>query len=135
MFEGVVIRTDRKNSATSRLTVRKITSGVGVEKSYLIHSPLVEKIVVMKRGKVRRNNLSYLRQRAGKSARLVAKDFDKDINDVAVAEEVEITEKAPVQAETPVTEGETASEAPAEVETTAEKPAEPAENEIKKGEA
>jgi large subunit ribosomal protein L19 len=81
-FEGVVIRCDRKQSLSSRITVRKITSGVGVEKSYLLHSPLVEKIEVIKRGKVRRNYLSFLRQRTGKSARLTAKDFDKSINDV-----------------------------------------------------
>ena len=87
MFEGVVIRTDRKDSLDSRITVRKITSGVGVEKSYLLHSPLVEKVEVMKRGKVRRNYLTFLRDRAGKSARLTAKKFDKSINDVKVAEE------------------------------------------------
>ena len=44
VFEGVVIRVDRKESHTARIVVRKVTSGVGVEKSYLIHSPLVEKI-------------------------------------------------------------------------------------------
>ena len=82
MFEGVVIRTDRKNSSTSRITVRRIASGVGVEKSYLLHSPLVEKVEVIKRGKVRRNYLSYLRNRFGKSARLVSKAFDKSINDI-----------------------------------------------------
>ena len=87
MFEGVVIRTDRKDSLDSRITVRKITSGVGVEKSYLLHSPLVEKVEVVKRGKVRRNYLTFLRDRAGKSARLAAKKFDKSINDVKVAEE------------------------------------------------
>jgi len=81
-FEGMVIRTDRKQSLTSRITVRKITSGVGVEKSYLLHSPSIEKVEVVKRGKVRRNYLSFLRERAGKSARLTAKDFDKSINDV-----------------------------------------------------
>jgi large subunit ribosomal protein L19 len=81
-FEGVVIRCDRKGSLNSRITVRKITSGVGVEKSYLLHNPLVEKVVIVKRGKVRRNYLSFLRARAGKSARLVGKDFDKSINDV-----------------------------------------------------
>ena len=82
MFEGVVIRTDRKNSLTSRITVRRIASGVGVEKSYLLHSPLVEKVEVVKRSKVRRNYLSYLRQRFGKSARLTGKAFDKSINDI-----------------------------------------------------
>ena len=87
MFEGVVIRTDRKDSLDSRITVRKITSGVGVEKSYLLHSPLVEKVEVVKRGTVRRNYLTFLRDRAGKSARLTAKKFDKSINDVKVAEE------------------------------------------------
>ena len=57
MFEGVVIRTDRKGSFTNRITVRKIASGVGVERSYLLHSPLVEKVEVVKRSKVRRNFL------------------------------------------------------------------------------
>ena len=88
VFEGVVIRTDRKDSHTARITVRKVASGVGVEKSFLIHSPLVEKIEITKRSKVRRNNLSYLRQRSGKSARLAAKDFDRAaVNDTTVAEE------------------------------------------------
>ena len=77
VFEGVVIRTDRKASHTARITVRKIASGVGVEKSFLIHSPLVEKIEIVKRSNVRRNNLSYLRERSGKSARLTATDFDR----------------------------------------------------------
>ena len=87
-FEGVVIRVDRKESHTARIVVRKVTSGVGVEKSYLIHSPLVEKIVVTKRSKVRRNNLSYLRKRSGKSARLTGKDFDRTaVNDVTIPEE------------------------------------------------
>ena len=55
IFEGLVIRTDRKNSLTSRITVRRISSGIGVEKSYLLHSPLVLKVDVIKRSKVRRN--------------------------------------------------------------------------------
>lgn len=83
MFEGVVIRTDNKQSHTSRITVRKIASGVGVEKSFLLHSPLVEKVEVVRRAKVRRNFLSYLRDRSGKSARLTAKNFDRAaVNDV-----------------------------------------------------
>ena len=98
-FEGVVIRVDRKESHTARIVVRKVTSGVGVEKSYLIHSPLVEKIEITKRSKVRRNNLSYLRQRSGKSARLAGRDFDRAaVNDVTVPEEevpeVEVVETA-----------------------------------------
>ena len=83
MFEGVVIRTDNKGQHTSRITVRKVASGVGVEKSFLLHSPLVEKVEVVRRSKVRRKFLSFLRQRSGKSARLTAVDFDrKAINNV-----------------------------------------------------
>lgn len=102
IFEGVVIRTDRKDSLTSRITVRKIASGVGVEKSFLMHSPLVLKIEVTKRSKVRRNYLSYLRQRSGKSARLSAVAFDREaVNDVRdkEAEKAEAEAKAAVAAE------------------------------------
>ena len=78
VFEGLVIRTDRKNSHTSRITVRRIASGIGVEKSYLLHSPLVVKVEVVKRSKVRRNYLSYMRKLTGKSARLTGVAFDKE---------------------------------------------------------
>lgn len=104
IFEGVVIRTDNKNSHTSRITVRKIASGVGVEKSFLLHSPLVEKVEIVRRAKVRRNFLSYLRQRSGKSARLTAVNFDRaavnDIHDThAEAEEARLKEEAKKAAE------------------------------------
>lgn len=104
IFEGVVIRTDRKNSHTSRITVRKIASGVGVEKGFFIHSPLVEKIEIVRRSKVRRNFLSYLRDRSGKSARLKNQSFDReavnDIRDEAVeAEEARLKEVAKAEAE------------------------------------
>ena len=95
VFEGVVIRTDNKQSHTSRITVRKIASGVGVEKSFLLHSPLLEKVEVVRRAKVRRNFLSYLRNRSGKSARLAAKNFDRlAVNDVTVAEPEVAAEEA-----------------------------------------
>lgn len=127
-FEGVVIRVDRKNSHTERIVVRKVTSGVGVEKSYLVHSPLVEKIEITKRAKVRRNNLSYLRQRSGKSARLKGKDFDRAaVNDVTVAEE----EPEEVKTEAPAEVKEEVAEVPAEEakaeETKAEEKTETAE--------
>ncbi len=77
IFQGMVIRTDRKDMHTSRITVRRIASGVGVEKSFLLHSPLVLKIEVTKRSKVRRNYLTYMRERTGKSARLTGMDFDR----------------------------------------------------------
>ncbi len=91
IFQGLVIRVDRKGSHTSRIVVRKIASGVGVEKSFLLHSPLVEKIEVTKRSKVRRNYLSYMRERTGKSARLTGVDFDR--------KEVNTVKEAPAQAE------------------------------------
>jgi large subunit ribosomal protein L19 len=78
IFQGLVIRTDNKSSHTSRITVRRIASGVGVEKSFLLHSPLVVKIEVTKRSKVRRNYLTYMRERTGKSARLSSVDFDRN---------------------------------------------------------
>jgi len=104
IFEGVVIRVDRANSHTSRITVRKIASGVGVEKSFLLHSPLVEKIEIVRRAKVRRNYLSYLRERSGKSARLRGVNFDREgVNDVrdphAEAEEARIKEETRIDAE------------------------------------
>ena len=100
IFEGVVIRTDRKKSHTARITVRKIASGVGVEKSFLLHSPLVEKIEIVRRAKVRRNYLSFLRNRSGKSARLKPVAFDREaVNTLAkkvVSEETkeEVKEEA-----------------------------------------
>lgn len=105
VFEGVVIRADRKDSHTARITVRKVTSGVGVEKSFLIHNPLVEKIEIVHRAKVRRNNLSFLRERSGKSARLASKNIDKATLNTAistgvaepVSEEVATTEPAPAE--------------------------------------
>lgn len=96
IFEGLVIRTDRKGSHTSSITVRRIASGVGVEKTYLLHSPLVEKIEVTKRSKVRRNYLTYMRERTGKSARLASVDFDRQaVNTLA---------EKPVPAEEPKAE-------------------------------
>lgn len=104
IFEGVVIRTDNKKQHTSRITVRKVASGVGVEKSFLLHSPLVEKVEVVRRSKVRRNFLSYLRNRSGKSARLSAVNFDREsVNEVhdpeAEAEEARMKEEAKKAAE------------------------------------
>jgi len=77
MFQGTVIRVTRDNSHTASFTVRKIASGVGVEKSFLLHSPLITKIEITARGKVRRNFLSYMRKRVGKSTRLTATRFDR----------------------------------------------------------
>ncbi len=103
IFQGLVIRTDNKGSHTSRITVRRISSGVGVEKSFLLHSPLIVKVEVTKRSKVRRNYLSYMRARTGKSARMAGVDFDSaavnDIHDEAAeAEEAKLHEQVAAEA-------------------------------------
>ncbi len=105
VFEGVIIRRHRLNEVTATITVRRIASGVGVEKTFLLHSPNVSKIEILRRAKVRRNFLSYLRDRRGKSARLKEIPFDKAAaNDVtggpAVAidnEDAAVTEIDPIE--------------------------------------
>jgi large subunit ribosomal protein L19 len=104
IFQGLVIRTDNTQSQTSRITVRRIASGVGVEKSFLLHSPLVVQVEVTKRSKVRRNYLSYMRNRTGKSARMTGVDFDREAvnaihDEVAEAEEAKLHELAAIEAE------------------------------------
>lgn len=100
IFEGLVIRTDRKQSLTSSITVRRIASGVGVEKSFILHSPNVLKIEVTKRSKVRRNYLSYMRDRTGKSTRLSGVDFDKQaVNTIRDFEAEAAEEKLRLEAE------------------------------------
>ena len=69
IFEGVVMAR-RGGGVNETFTVRKISSGIGVERIFPLHSPNVTKIEVVKRGKVRRNKINYLRQRSGKSARI-----------------------------------------------------------------
>lgn len=82
VFEGLVLRVTNKQSLTSTITVRRIASGIGVEKTYLLHSPAVVKVEVIKRSKVRRNYLTYMRARTGKAARLAAIAFDKEVNEI-----------------------------------------------------
>ena len=73
IFEGFVLK--RQNGGIGEtFTVRRIASGVGVEKTFPLHSPLVEKIEVVRHGKVRRARLHYMRQRTGKSAKIKAKE-------------------------------------------------------------
>lgn len=111
VFEGVVIRRHRMNEVTATITVRRIASGVGVEKTFLMHSPNVSKVEIMRRSKVRRNFLSYLRERRGKSARLREVTFDRAAAN-AVAEpapEVEEPAEGP-RASTPVDEPEVIEE-------------------------
>ena len=70
VFQGVVIRA-RKGGNEANITVRRIAShGIGVERTFLLHSPRVERVEVLRRARVRRAQLYYLRDRRGKSARL-----------------------------------------------------------------
>ena len=69
VFEGTVLKR-QGGSSRETFTVRKNSNGVGVEKTWPLHSPLVEKIEVVRYGKVRRAKLNYLRERVGKSAKV-----------------------------------------------------------------
>lgn len=69
MFEGIVIK--RQNGgARETFTVRKISNGVGVEKTWPLHSPMIDHVDVVRKGKVRRARLNYLRDRVGKAAKV-----------------------------------------------------------------
>jgi large subunit ribosomal protein L19 len=69
VFEGVVIR-QRKAGSGTNFTVRRVTHDVGVERTFPIHSPRVDKVEVVRRGRVRRAKLYYLRGRTGRAARI-----------------------------------------------------------------
>jgi large subunit ribosomal protein L19 len=76
MFEGVV--TVRRNGGLQEtITVRRVAHGVGVERSFLLHSPRVDRIEVSKRGIVRRARLYYLSERVGKAARIKERKVDR----------------------------------------------------------
>ena len=121
VFEGLVIRASRDKSLSSSFTVRRIASGVGVEKTYLIHSPNVLKVEVVRRSRVRRNRLNYMRKLAGRSARLSTVEFDKEAvnavhDEAAEAEEERIHEEQvesydPAEAEANKEEAKAAKEA------------------------
>ncbi|MBQ7146106.1 MAG: 50S ribosomal protein L19 [Lachnospiraceae bacterium] len=69
MFEGIVLK--RQNGGIREtFTVRKISGGIGVEKTWPLHSPVIERVEVVRKGKVRRAKLNYLRDRVGKAAKV-----------------------------------------------------------------
>jgi len=72
MYEGVVIKR-RGGGISETFTVRKISSGVGVERTFPIHTPKIEKLEIVRHGKVRRAKLYYLRNLRGKAARIKSK--------------------------------------------------------------
>ena len=75
IFEGVVIAKKHGKGISSMLTVRKVIDGIGVERIFPLHSPSVEKMEIVKKGKVRRSKLYYLRTAKGRKAKLKRKDF------------------------------------------------------------
>ena len=114
VFEGIIIK-KQGGGVNATFTVRRVAYGVGVEKTFLIHSPMVEKVELVRVGKARRAKLYYLRDRLGKSAKtkeaIGARIEDKeitikeDIVEAPVAEEVANEEVAAVETvETPVEE-------------------------------
>lgn len=102
IFEGVVIAKKHGNGISATITVRKVVDGVGVERVFPLHAPFIDKIEVMKRSKVRRSKLYFLRTAKGKQAKLKNEAFEAAIADVpaeALAQEGE----APVETVAPDT--------------------------------
>jgi len=77
LFQGVVIKVQRGGAGAS-FTVRRVAYGIGVERTFPLHSPLVEKVEVVRHGKVRRAKLYYLRGRSAKASRIKEKRVDKE---------------------------------------------------------
>ncbi|MBW4828663.1 MAG: 50S ribosomal protein L19 [Clostridiaceae bacterium] len=74
VFEGTVLKI-QGGGVRETFTVRRISYGVGVERTFPLHSPRIEKLIVTRKGKVRRSKLYYLRERQGKSARVKEKSY------------------------------------------------------------
>ena len=99
IFEGIIIAKKHGKSISTTITVRKIVDGIGVERVFPIHSPMIEKIEVVRHGKVRRSKLYYLRTAQGKKGKLKRKDFAKVVADKPV--KVQETTIEPKTEETP----------------------------------
>ena len=101
IFEGFVLK--RQNGGIGEtFTVRRIASGVGVEKTFPLHSPWVEKIEIVRRGDVRRAKLNYMRERTGKAAKIKVKEGEPRLKVTNATEEVvepEVVETVPEVAE------------------------------------
>lgn len=88
-FEGVVLARKHGKGISATITVRRVISGIGVEKTFPLHSPLLEKIEILKRGKVRRAKLYYLRKAKGKKARLKRIEFKEAFSEEKTAKKEE----------------------------------------------
>ena len=129
VFEGIIIK-KQGGGVNATFTVRRISYGVGVEKTFLVHSPNVEKVEVTRVGKARRAKLYYLRERVGKAAKTKEKVGARiETREIVVKEEVvpgeaevaeDATNVAPETVEAPVVE-EVKAEEPAKEEAKADK--------------
>jgi len=124
VFEGIVIK-KQNGGLNETFTVRRISYGVGVEKTFLIHSPLVEKVELVRVGKVRRAKLYYLRDRIGKAAKTkenVGANLKREQiivkEEAEKAREIEEEKKAEKAAEAKAEEAKTAEKAEAKAEET-----------------
>ena len=130
IFEGLVLAVKHGKESGGTFTVRKVMSGVGVEKIFPIYSPVIDKVEIIKRSKVRRSKLYYIRE---KVAREVRRKMRKMVNAPAVIDETEV-EEAPVVEESTeapeVVEEVKAEETPVE-ETKEEKPEPEKKEEVK----
>ena len=136
VFEGIIIKV-QGGGLNQTFTVRKTSYGVGVEKTFLIHSPLVEKVELVRVGKARRAKLYYLRDRVGKAAKTKEQvgarienreiTIKEDLVEEPVAEEVAAPEEAPAVENTAVETQEV-------VDTVKETPVETVKDEAEKAE-
>lgn len=111
VFEGIIIKV-QGGGVNQTFTVRKTSYGVGVEKTFLVHSPAVEKVEVVRVGKARRAKLFYLRDRLGKSAKTKEKIGARiETKEVTIKEEL-VEETAPAEAEVAEEPAVVAEEAP-----------------------
>ncbi|MCC6643758.1 50S ribosomal protein L19 [Candidatus Peregrinibacteria bacterium] len=114
IYEGLVIAMNHGHGASKTMMVRKLVEGIGVEKIFPLHSPNIEKIEVVKIGKVRRSKLFYMRNVSGKAARLKEVLVSKANQTVAEEPQPAAPEEVKTEAAPEVTTNETSAEATSE---------------------
>jgi len=137
IFEGLVLARKHGNEPGATFTVRKVASGVGVEKIYPLYSPLIDKIEIVKRAKVRRAKLYYIREKVNREIKRQMRRMSlvSLATESEAAEETKRAEEEAVKAEAEAAakqeaEAEAAAEAPAEEPAAEEVPSVPAEDEV-----